>query len=349
MSLRFGTIGTSDICRRFCDALAQEEGARYRLTYSRDAARAEGFARANGGVGWCSSLEELAVSPSVDAVYVSSPNGLHAQQAIQILRGGKHVLVEKSFASNAAEAREVFVVAHEEGLVAMEAMRNIHTPGFKRVEKAVAEELGPVRAATMGFSKVTSRMARLRAGERLNLFDPRLAGGATMDMGVYVVEPAVALFGAPRRVLAAGVMDDVPGEPAGSPYARVDLAAQVLLDYGERVVHLSYGKLSDCVAPCQVEGEEGTLAWQSASAPHGLRLHEHRGSSMVYNVAEGDGVELPVECAENDMVYELRDFLHAVEEGPDGLFTQRYEQVTLASLAVQDEVRRQLGVRFPAD
>lgn len=347
--MRFGTIGTSAICERFCAAMAQVGDVSYRLAYSRDSARAEGFARRNGGIGWCSSLDELAASAVVDAVYVSSPNGLHAQQAIQLLEAGKHVLVEKSFAANAAEAREVFSVAHERGLVAMEAMRNIHTPGFKRVERAVAEELGQVRAASLGFSKVTSRMARLRAGERLNLLDPRLAGGATMDMGVYVVEPAVALFGRPRRVAAMGLMGDVPGEEAESPYARVDLAAQVLLEYGDHVAHLSYGKLSDWVAPCQVEGEEATLTWQSASAPHGLMLHRHEGTGMVYNVAEGGGVELPAECAENDMVYELRDFVRAVGEGPDGPLATRYEQVTLESLAVQDEVRRQLGVRFPAD
>ena len=198
--MRFATIGTSDICRRFIDALKQVDGASYELAYSRTPERAQAYAQEQGAERSCSSLEDLAADPDVDAVYIASPNALHTDQAKLMLSHGKHVFVEKSFAANARLAREVFDLAESQGLVAMEAMRNIHAPGFKKIAQVVSEDLGQVRAASFGFAKITSRIERLRAGERLNVFDPQMASGALMDMGVYTVEPTVALWGRPQRV-----------------------------------------------------------------------------------------------------------------------------------------------------
>ena len=217
--VRIATIGTSGIAQRFLDALAGYEGAAYAGAYSRDLARARAFSSEHGGTLAFDSLDELGACPDVDAVYISSPNAVHASQALALVRAGKHVLVEKTFASNAREAKRVFDAASEQGVVAMEAMRSIHTPGFRAVVETLPQ-LGDVRLAQMGFSKVTSRISRLRAGERLNVFDPRLSGGSLMDIGVYCVEPAMALFERPTSVNASLVLTEVPGEPADSPYRR---------------------------------------------------------------------------------------------------------------------------------
>ena len=72
----------------------------------------------------------------MDAVYVSSPNALHVSQAKALVAAGKHVLVEKSLGSNEREAAELFRAADETGVVAMEAMRNLHSPGFAAIESA---------------------------------------------------------------------------------------------------------------------------------------------------------------------------------------------------------------------
>ena len=174
-SVRIATIGTSGICQRFLDALASYDGAEYAGAYSRDLARARSFSQEHGGTLAFDSLEDLCSSPDADAVYISSPNAAHASQALSLVLAGKHVLVEKSFVANAREATRVFDAASEQGVVAMEAMRSIHTPGFLAVEETLPQ-LGEVRLAQMGFSKVTSRISRLRAGARLNVFDPQPHG-----------------------------------------------------------------------------------------------------------------------------------------------------------------------------
>lgn len=348
--VRFATIGTSGICERFVEALAETNDAEYVAAYSRSIERARAFGEPRGARLFFDDLAELAASGEVDAVYISSPNGAHAAQALQMIEGGKHVLVEKALASNEREAREVFDAAREHGVVALEAMRNLHVPTFAAIERAVSEDLGAVRLATLRFSKVTSRMARLRAGERLNVFDPALAGGALMDIGVYCVEPAVALFGRPETVRALAITAPVPGAAEDDPCGTCDLAGEALLGYGDKIVSLSYGKMSDDVLPSQVAGEQATLAWDQTSCPVNPRVYEHEDKGLIFRVEQTPYRPIEVEVPDNDMVCEIEDFVGAVRGEAEALAArERFEGVTLDALGVMDEIRRQVGVVFPAD
>ncbi|MGI6229440.1 MAG: Gfo/Idh/MocA family protein [Tractidigestivibacter sp.] len=347
--IRIATIGSSLIAQRFLDALDRYDGATYAGAYSRDPGRARELSAAHGGSGSFSDLDVLAASPAVDAVYVASPNALHAGQAAKMVAAGKHVLVEKSFGSNRAEAASVFSAAREKGVVALEAMRPVHAPGFKKIQETLPK-LGEVRLVYLGFSKVTSRISRFRAGERLNIFDTRFSAGALMDIGVYCVEPAIALFGSPERVSSSVVTAPVVGEEPGSRYGTIDLAGTITLSYPGKSVVLSYGKLTDDLISCQIQGEEGTLLFDGVSTPGNLRLCVHEQKAMTWGTVGGAEQAIPVDTPENDMVCELDDFCRAVRGEKDALaFRDACEKVTLDSLAVMDEVRSQAGVRFPAD
>lgn len=348
-TVRFATIGTSGICEQFCLALAEAPGAELVACHSRDRVRAEEFGARFGARVFFDSLGDLAASDEVDAVYIASPNALHARQALEMIAAGKHVLVEKALASNEREAREVFDAARERGVVALEALRTLHVPSFAAIERVVGSDLGQVRLATLRFAKVSSRVERLRAGERANIFDPVMAAGALMDIGVYCVEPAVALFGRPDSVLAVGVTAPVPGAE-GEPCDTIDLAGEALLRYSDKVVSISYGKICDDVLPSQVEGERGTLVWDATSCPVNLRLHVPEGGGQVFRMGEAQMTPIPSDVPERDMVCEIADFVGAVG-GDEGALAvrERCERVTLDSLHVMDEIRRQLGVRFPAD
>ena len=116
--IRIATIGSSAITERFIDALAKVDGVSYVAAYSRDLTRARAFGEPRGATCFFDSLGELVSSDAVDAVYVASPNGLHAAQALRCVKAGKHVLVEKAFAANERLARELFDAAHASGVVA---------------------------------------------------------------------------------------------------------------------------------------------------------------------------------------------------------------------------------------
>ena len=344
-AIRFATIGTSGICEQFVNALKDVPASELVGCYSRSLDKARDFSLVHGASLAFDDLSALASSGEIDAVYISSPNALHAPQAIELLRAGKHVLVEKSFASNVREAEDVFAAADASGVVAMEAMRNLHVNTFERIRREV-DRIGKVRLANLSFSTVTSRVAKLRAGERINIFDPAMSAGALMDIGVYCVAPAIALFGESEHVCAVGVTAEVPGCDEGDPCRLIDLSGVIALGYPDMAVSLTFGKVSDDKIACQVQGEDATLVWDQVSCPENLRVYDHEDKGMLFRLETGEGRRIDVAPPERDMTCEIQAFVDGVRGKRD---LSRFREITLGTLRVMDEARRQMGVVFPAD
>lgn len=308
------------------------------------------------------SLDELAASDGVDAVYIGSPNALHHDQALACIAGGKHVLVEKPFCANRREAVEVFEAARETGVVALEAMRPLHDPAFHAIKEALPQ-IGAIRRATLRFGKYSSRHDEILAGRHTNIFDCAMASGSLMDIGVYCVEPLIELFGAPERVLAsAALLDEATRDLTNGP---IDGSGVVLASYPGMTAVLAHSKTTNDLSDSQIEGELGTLTVHGISAPSAIRveLRSHaarQADSVGYSSAQTVGRDIDLPRFENTMQHELADFVQSVEEiriggdctqVPCGTFgnVAHFRDVTLASLDIMDEARRQTGVSFPAD
>lgn len=360
--IRIATIGTSGITASMLDALANVEGAVFVGTLSRDRERAAAFTSEHGGTTPFTSLDELAASDGVDAVYIGSPNALHHDQALACIAGGKHVLVEKPFCANRREAVEVFEAARETGVVALEAMRPLHDPAFHAIKEALPQ-IGAIRRATLRFGKYSSRHDEILAGRHTNIFDCAMASGSLMDIGVYCVEPLVELFGAPERVLAsAALLDEDTRELTHGP---IDGSGVILASYPGMTAVLAHSKTTNDLSDSQIEGELGTLTVHGISAPSAIRveLRSHaarQADSVGYSSAQTVGRDIDLPTFENTMQHELADFVQSVEEiriggdytqVPCGTFgnVAHFRDVTLASLDIMDEARRQTGVSFPAD
>lgn len=360
--IRIATIGTSGITESMLDALSKVEGAVFVGTLSRDAARATAFTERHGGTRPFTDLEDLAGCDEVDAVYIGSPNALHHDQALVCIAGGKHVIVEKPFCANRREAAEVFDAAREAGVVALEAMRPLHDPAFHALKDALLR-LGTIRRATLRFGKYSSRYDEVLAGRSTNIFDCSMASGSLMDIGVYCVEPLIELFGEPARVLAAGALLDERTQ--GLTNGPIDGSGIILVSYPHMTAALAHSKVTNDLSDSQIEGELGTLTVEGISAPTRARLDLRstaagRSDAVGYSSAQTVASEVDLPAIENTMQHELADFVAAVEAvragsdcvdaacGPFGTVAH-FRDVTLASLALMDEARRQMGVRFPAD
>lgn len=170
--------------------------------HSRDAARARQFADKIGVAGAYDDLDQLAAA--VDAVYVASPVTSHHPQAIQAISAGRHVLVEKTMGATAGEVADILAAAERAGVVAMEAVRNVHAPAYRIVRDALAE-IGVPRHARFEKLQYSSRYDAFRAGAVPNAFDPGLGNSALADIGVYCLQPTLDLFGTPPRTTGASV------------------------------------------------------------------------------------------------------------------------------------------------
>ena len=191
--IRFGMVGTGFIADWVLAGARQDARFEAVAICSRSQERADAFAAKHGIPHTFTSLGQMAASPLVDAVYIATPNFLHASQSILCMRHGKHVLCEKPLASNAREARQMVAVARECGVTLMEAMISTLNPNFRVVQEYLPR-LGTIRRYFASFCQYSSRYDKFRQGIVLNAFNPELSNGAMMDIGVYTVYPMVALF-----------------------------------------------------------------------------------------------------------------------------------------------------------
>ena len=195
--LRWGILGTGGIARTFVTDLRLGDSGVATAVGSRSQASADSFADLFGIANRYASYESLVADPDVDVIYVATPHPMHHDNAILALRAGKHVLVEKPFTMDAAEAREVVGVARESGRFAMEAMWTRFLPHVGVVRDWLARGLlGDIVTVTADHGQWFAEDPEFR------LFAPRLGGGALLDLGVYPVSFASMVLGTPSLIVS---------------------------------------------------------------------------------------------------------------------------------------------------
>ena len=223
---------------------------------SRDVSRARAFAAKHGIARVHDSYTALVADPGLDAVYIVLPNSLHGRWTRAALAAGKHVLCEKPFMANAAEAREIAGLAATSDRVVMEAFQYRYHPLTLRVEQIIASgELGNLQRVDVAVCVL------LPESSNSNVYDYSLAGGATMDAGSYVVHMLRTFGGSTPTVVSARAKLRGP---------EVDRAMTAELRFASGHT----GRLrcalwsSDLFrASAKVVGDRGELRWLSPAAP----------------------------------------------------------------------------------
>ncbi|MCO5069706.1 MAG: Gfo/Idh/MocA family oxidoreductase [Rhizobiaceae bacterium] len=240
----WGIVGTGVIARQFAEDLKLAGKASVVAVSSRDVIGAKRFADELGGIRAYQELDALLNDRSVDAVYVASPNQLHAEQAIQSIEAGKPVLVEKPLAVASADAEAVFASASRNGVFAMEAMWSRFLPAVEAAKAAI--DAGAIGRVTSVSAELAYRMEE-DADSRF--FDPALGGGAALDLGVYPLSLANFLFGEP---------DAIDGNWRAARTG-VDIRSDFHLRFGEVQAALSCGFDRDGDNAFRIFGTEGAL------------------------------------------------------------------------------------------
>ena len=246
---RWAVVGTGTISESVVPDLMSCPGAEVGLVHSRDGAKAARFADRFGVPSSTADYEAVLADDSIDAVYLATPFATHHAMARAALVAGKHVLVEKPMAMDAAEVADLFAVAAVQRRFLMEAMWMKFSPAFRRLHAEIA-------AGTIGEPR------NLRAGFALpfpddggSRWDVTRSGGSLLDQGIYPVTLAHSVFGAPSTVHAGGTV-----RPDG-----LDLAEHVTLEFDNgRFAQLVSGmtEFADCSAAVG-----GTSGWLTLTAP----------------------------------------------------------------------------------
>lgn len=334
--VRFGVIGTNFITDWVIAGARQDERFELVAVCSRKEETAKAFAAKHGIPHIFTSLEKMAESPLIDAVYIASPNFLHASQSILCMDRGKHVLCEKPFASNAREVREMIAAAKANQVALMEAMKPTLTPNFRAVQNHL-KRIGTVRRYFASYCQYSSRYDTYKEGVILNAFKPELSNGAMMDIGIYAVYPMVVLFGRPQKIDATGVVLSSGADGQGAVNFLYDgMNATVL-----------YSKIANSSLPTEIQGENGNITLDRiniiSEVTYTPRLAAASGKGPQ-PIAE----DISIVTEKDEYYYEVAEFIDMVLSGRKESTVNTLEN-SLITLEIIDEVRRQLGVVYPAD
>jgi predicted dehydrogenase len=330
--LRWGVIATGGIAAKVTADIALLEDAVLHAVSSRSADSAAAFAERFGFTtsyvddGGVFGYQLLVDDPEVDVVYITTPHGQHFDVAKAALLAGKHVLCEKPFTMNSAEAEELAGIATEHGLFLMEAVWTRFLPSVNRAWEIVRSgELGDIRwvQADLGFAAPDDPTSRL--------WDPKAGGGALMDLTVYPLTWAIGSLGFPDSVSAIGTLN---GDG-------VDLQTAVSLSYSSGAyAQLSSSFIAACPGQATLTGSKGWLKTGGGPLHNPRELHVKTG--------QGDVRVEQFEQVGAGYTYELREVTRCIQQGLTGSPTMPVED-TLRTMRLLDDVRSQIGLRYAND
>ena len=322
--IRWGILGAGHIAGAFADAVRAHTRAQLVAVGSRDRDRCERFATAHGIPTTHIGYRDLVEDPQVDAVYVATPHSEHREHALLAISAGKHVLVEKAFTRNASEAEEVFAAARAAGVFVMEAMWTRFLPHVAALHQVIdAGEIGDIVNIRADHGQFFAFDPASR------LYDPALAGGALLDLGVYPVSWAHDFLGVPQGVHAFGQLTETG----------VDGQVSMVLDYPNGAqATLNTTLWSKTPTTSSISGTEGYVRVAGPFyAPTSFRVTRRDGRVWTFDLPAARGLQ-----------YEAAEVARRVDAGETESPLMTW-QGTLDVMTTMDEIRRQVGVTYPGE
>lgn len=325
--IRFGVVGTNNITDWFLQGAANVKDFVLTAVYSRSEEKGKAFAEKYNASYVFTNLEEMAKSDVIDAIYIASPNALHGEQTILFLNHKKHVLCEKAFASNVKEVQQMIETAKKNNVILMEAMKTTEVPTFKAVKENL-HRIGKVRRYFGSYCQYSSRYDKYKEGIILNAFKPELSNGALMDIGVYCIHPMVNLFGKPKELKANAIM----------LASGVDGEGSILFKYEDMDGIAIYSKITNSNLSSEIQGEDGNIIIE--------RINKFEKAKIIFR--DGREEDLSQAHIEEDMCYEIEKFITLIKKD-DMESSFNSLQISQWVMEIMDEVRKQIGLVFPAD
>ncbi|HAM1974322.1 TPA: Gfo/Idh/MocA family oxidoreductase [Listeria monocytogenes] len=326
--MKLGIMGTNWITDSFIEGAINSGEWNLTAVYSRTEEKARAFGEKYGELTYFTDIEEMGKSDALDAVYIASPNALHYQHAVSLLKNKKHVIVEKPIFSTVAELEHAHQIARENNVFLFEAARHIQEPNFKRLQENI-EKVGTIHGATLAYMKYSSRYGQVLNGEEPNIFSLKFSGGSIVDLGVYPLYSAITLFGEPVKATYFATK-----LPTG-----VDGLGPIILEYPTFNITIIQGKNSQSFLPSEIYGQKGTLIVDPLTGIEKITFYDN---------ATKEETELAGPVVANDMQFEAAEFARIIEQSDRDTY-EYLADLSLKVLRVSNELRHQNDIWFDAE
>lgn len=187
VDVKVGIVGCGRVAQRFPIESAVVSGVKPVAAYDIDSASTNAYHETYNDVKACKTLKEL--YEDVDAVYIATPHLTHYELIKESINAGKHVLVETPMVLNGEQAKELFELAEQKGVILMEANKTAHCPAFNHL-------MVMIKSGVIGeVVDIDASLSKLLSDKTLREFDPQQAGGSFFELGSYPLLPIVKLMG----------------------------------------------------------------------------------------------------------------------------------------------------------
>lgn len=319
---RWATLGCGVIANQLAQAL-QKEGRNLYSVANRTHEKAVAFANNYGISKVYDNIDEVFTDENVDIIYISTPHNTHIRYLRKALENGKHVLCEKSITLNSEELEEAIKLAEEHHVVLAEAMTIFHMPLYKELQKIIESgKLGELRMIQMNFGSYKDYDMTNR------FFNPALAGGALLDIGVYALS-FIRWFMAQKP---DQILSQVKFAPSG-----VDEQAGILLTNPA-------GEMATATLTLHAkQPKRGTISFDKGY----IEIFEYPRAEKAVITYTADNSQEVIECGRtaDALYYEVHDMEQAVSGGSNEMHLDYTSDV----MSMMTELRKSWNFSYPEE
>ena len=322
--IRWAILGAGKIAHKFATDFKFVENAELIAVASRDKNRAKTFA-SQYDIPEIYSYDELYNSSKIDAVYIATPHNFHFEQALKCLENKKAVLCEKPITINTSQFNSLIEIARKNNVFLMEAMWTYFIPSVIQAKKWIKEgKIGTVKIVQADFGY------KMEFNPHSRLFDPSLAGGALLDLGVYPISFSQYIMEKmPEIILATAIFSKTD----------VDETTSILLNYNNATANLFCSVVSRTINTGYIFGENGYIVLPDFHKAFSAKLctpdhvildsFEDNRKSWGYNY---------------EIQHVTDNFLKGSVESDIASFS-----ISLQVQEIMTEIRRQIGLKYPGE
>lgn len=322
--MKIGILGAGGIAEKVAPALVALPEINCYAVASRTPGKAEAFAKTYGFEKVYTGYEDMLSDPEVELVYVATPHSHHYVHMKLCLEYGKHVICEKAFTMNRNQAEEIFAIAKQKGLFVAEAIWTRYMPSRKLIQELLDSGIiGKPNTLTANLSYVIA--------DKQRIYDPALAGGALLDIGVYGLNFALMHFGRDIVRMESSVAKMETG---------VDGMETITLFYRDgRMAVLTHSVWCRSDRMGIIHGDKGYLVVENINNPQSVQVFDDEDRLVArYDVPE----------QVNGYEYEFREAVSCIAAGklePDSM----PHGDTLEVMEMMDTLRKRWGVVYPQE
>lgn len=325
--MRIGIIGTNFVCDMFMAGASFVNEIKVTAVCSGKYENALKFAEKYKIENVFKDYIEMLESNTIDAVYIATPNSMHYQMGIECLKRKFPVFCEKPLGSNFKQVKKMIETAIENKVHLHDGLVPLYSPNVK-VLREYLKKIAPIRKAIFIFGKYSSRYDSYLKGENPTTFRRELCNGSIMDLGVYAIADAIALFGKPKKIYATAQLLETG----------VDCLGTAIFSYEGFEVVILHSKVTNTQIISEIQGEKGNIYIPMLSRLEKIYYQpQQEQGKIVYN--ENNGMISIGQDYDHQFANQLRDFLYCYKNGlvesevvPFSLTLDIYEVLTEARL-----------------